>query len=378
MIVTAEDNYKCLDDWVAGKSRAFVVCGNSFKCLSELRHKLEELSIAKVYFSDFQPNPLYESVVKGVKLFRKSDCDCIIAVGGGSAIDVAKCIRLFSFFPGEGWDGSWLNNKDVNATSMDCLKKSRPDHVPFLVIPTTAGTGSEATRFAVIYYKGIKQSVTDESFIPNTILMDPGVLRTLPIYQKKATMCDALSHAVESFWSVNSTKESKEYSKKAIKGILENMEGYLNNTDSGNHGMLYAAYVAGKAINISRTTAGHAMCYKLTTLFGIAHGHATILCNRVLFQWMIDNIDKCNDPRGSEYLKNTLEELGKALGCANAKSGAVKLNKIFESLKLDIPKANQTQIEELINGVNMDRLVNFPIILTREDIGSLYHMILTA
>ena len=92
-------------------------------------------------------------------------------------------------------------------------------------MPTTAGTGSEAARYAVVYYDGAKQSVTSESFIPGTILMDPNALKTLPAYQKKSTMCDALCHAIETFWSVNSTEESKVYSRTAIEGVLANMEG---------------------------------------------------------------------------------------------------------------------------------------------------------
>ena len=84
--------------------------------------------------------------------------------------------------------------------------------------------------------------------------MDSNALKTLPLYQKKATMCDALCHAIESFWSVNSTEESKKYSKDAIETIMKHMDGYLHNTDEGNAGMLIAANTAGKAINITQTT----------------------------------------------------------------------------------------------------------------------------
>lgn len=114
--------------------------------------------------------------------------------------------------------------------------------------------------------------------------MDASVLKTLPDYQKKATMCDALCHAIESFWSVNSTDKSKEYSMAAIQNVMKHMDGYLANTDEGNAGMLLAANTAGKAINITQTTAGHAMCYKLTSMFSSAHGHAAILCDRVEYR----------------------------------------------------------------------------------------------
>ena len=78
-------------------------------------------------------------------------------------------------------------------------------------------------------------------------------------------MLDALCHGIESFWSVHATKKSRENSRRAICGILENLELYLQNHPKGNAGMLEAAYLAGKAIDLTQTTAGHAMCYKLTT-----------------------------------------------------------------------------------------------------------------
>ena len=326
--------------------------------------EMDKLGIKMVGFRDFQPNPLYENVQDGVKLFRKEDCDAIIAVGGGSAMDVAKCIKLFRNLPGDGENGSWLTTEYAQ------------DAIPFLAMPTTAGTGSEATRYAVIYYDGKKQSITSESFIPDTVLMDPNCLITLPLYQKKVTMCDALCHAIESFWSVNSTDESKEYSRIAIKGVLKNMDGYLANTEEGRGGMLIAAHTAGKAINITQTTAGHAMCYKITSLFGYAHGHAAILCDRALFSWMIRHTDKCIDPRGEEYLKRTLNEIGQVMGCEDAKAGASKLGSVFDSLGLEVPVATAGQYEELKTSVNPVRLKNHPITLDVETIDKLYHEVL--
>lgn len=368
-IISNKENYTELDQWLKENSckKLLMVCDGSIFYMDGFNKHLEEVEtkgIEMIGFRDFQPNPLYESVVAGVKLFREEQCDSIVAVGGGSAMDVAKCIKLYSNLPGDGADGSWLKEEIV------------PNSIPFLAMPTTAGTGSEATRYAVIYYDGAKQSITSESFIPETVLMDPNALKTLPAYQKKATMCDALCHAIESFWSVNSTEESKEYSRAAIKGVLENMNGYLANTDVGNAGMLRAAHTAGKAINITQTTAGHAMCYKITSLFRSAHGHAAILCDRVLFPWMVENTDKCIDPRGEEYLKNTLDEIGQAMGCSDGKSGAEKLVSILEMLELEVPVATEEQYEELKTSVNPVRLKNHPVGLDANTIDTLYHKIL--
>lgn len=352
-------SYTELNEWLKGKNRPLVV--GSLKRQKELA---SHLPVSAVLFNDYQPNPLYENVQDGVRLFREEKCDSIIAVGGGSAMDVAKCIKLYSNLPGDGENGDWLTAEYV------------PNDAPFLAMPTTAGTGSEATRYAVIYYNGKKQSVTSESFIPGTVLMDPNTLITLPLYQKKATMCDALCHAIESYWSVNSTDESKEYSKSAIQGVMEHMDGYLNNTEEGRAGMLRAANTAGKAINITQTTAGHAMCYKITSLFKSAHGHAAILCDRILFPWMFKNTDKCIDPRDEEYLKKTLDEIGVAMGCGDAQAGAEKLTEIFDQLELEVPEATAEQYVELKTSVNPVRLKNHPVQLTVDTINSLYHEIL--
>lgn len=368
-IITPENNYKEFDAWVEenGCKKILVVCGRSIhyqKSFYDHIIKLENRGISAIFYHDFQPNPLYKNVVDGVSVFREENCDAIIAVGGGSALDVAKCIKLYSNQPGDGTDGKWLYSQ-IN-----------PNTIPFLAMPTTAGTGSEATRYAVIYHDGKKQSITNEMIIPDTVLVDPDTLISLPLYQKKATMSDALCHAIESYWSINSTEESKNYSREAIKGILENMTSYLNNTESGRKQLLIASNLAGKAINITQTTAGHAMCYKITSLFNIAHGHAAILCDRVLYPFMVKNTERCIDQRGEKYLKKTLDEIGIAMDCVDAEEGAQKLSGIFDYLQLEIPTASMNQYEELKTSVNAVRLKNHPVSLDDETIDKLYHLIL--
>ena len=376
-VLTSKDNYAEFKAWVRTnvRSKLMIVCDDSIKFMEKFGECLSELKAGGtkiVEFSDFCPNPLYESVVKGVELFHAEGCDSLMAVGGGSAIDVAKCIKLYLNLPGDGKDGSWLKADFVS------------NDIPFIALPTTAGTGSEATRYAVIYYNDAKQSITSESIIPETILMDPHALLTLPLYQKKATMMDALCHAIESYWSVNSTKTSREYSREAIRLVLEHMDGYLSNNEEDNAGMLRAAHMAGKAINITQTTAGHAMCYKITSLFRVAHGHAAILCDRVLLPWMLENTDRCIDHRGKGYLKDLFGEIASAMGCVGAdgagdpKAAAAKLSQIFESLELEVPKATPEQFEILKTSVNPVRLKNHPIALDVDTIDMLYHKILKA
>ena len=228
-ILVASEDYVELDDYFGDNDvkSIFLVCDSSmpFLRISKYFDYLKvHRGIEVVKFSNFKPNPFYESVVEGVKLFYRTGCDMIVAVGGGSTIDVAKCIKLFS---------------NMNTNKNYLTQQIIPNDLKFLAVPTTAGTGSEATRYAVIYYNGDKQSVTDYSCIPSTVLMDASALKTLPIYQKKSTMMDALCHSIESYWSVNSTEESNKYSKQAIQTILENKDAYLANKDLGNANMLH-------------------------------------------------------------------------------------------------------------------------------------------
>lgn len=368
-IITAESHYWGLDRWIRDNkiNRLLLVCDNSIKFMDELVSHLkaiEKMGVEIIRFTEFQPNPLYENVVNGVRVFRRQKCDAVMAVGGGSAMDVAKCIKFYSSFSGDGTDGEWLMSAIVQ------------NAIPFLAMPTTAGTGSEATRFAVIYYEGEKQSITSESFIPQTVLLDPSALKTLPIYQKKSTMLDAFCHAIESFWSINSTDESKEYSRKAIELVVKHKDGYLSNNEEGNAGMLLAANMAGRAINITQTTAGHAMCYKITSLYKLAHGHAAALCNRVLFPWMLRNLDKCIEPRGKEYLNSVFVEISKAMGCKSTIEAEKKLDTFFYELELEIPTATEAEYALLKKSVNPLRLKNHPIQLDPDTIDSLYHLIL--
>lgn len=366
-IITAENGYAALDQWVKDNNirKLMLVCDSSLQFLTDINEHLPKIDTEMIRFDDFQPNPLYESVVKGVELFRSSGCEAIMAIGGGSALDVAKCIKLYSNMEGNGAEGGYLSQEIV------------PNTIPFLAVPTTAGTGSEATRYAVIYYEGNKQSVADYSCIPETVMFDPSVLRTLPIYQKKSTMMDAFCHAIESFWSVNSTDESKVFSREAIRLILENMDGYFANDEQSNANMLRAANLAGKAINITQTTAGHAMCYKLTSLYGVAHGHAAALCVRKLFPYMIGAVDKCIDKRGAAYLSTTFGEIAEAMGCKTAQEAAEKFDTIFGKLELEVPKMkSEADIDLLKTSVNPVRLKNNPVGLDVPTVEKLYREIL--
>lgn len=365
-IFTVSDGYAELDKYIKDNAiqSILLVCDGSIQFLRVNKYfkKLEECGNVKVFrFSDFQPNPLYESVVEGVKAFLINGCDAIFAVGGGSAMDVAKCIKLYS---------------NMDHTRNYLRQEIVSNDVKLLALPTTAGTGSEATRYAVIYYEDAKQSVTHESIIPSTVVFDPSVLATLPAYQKKATLMDALCHSIESFWSVNSTEQSQQYSAEAIRLIMENWREYIAGNNEKNEVMLKAANIAGKAINITQTTAGHAMCYKLTSLYGIAHGHAAALCVSVLWEYMTDHVESCVDNRGQEYVQETFEQIAKAMGCDSVQDAIVQLREMMAVLGMSVPKMeNAEDFNTLRNSVNPVRLRNNPVGLSVEAINGLYHKI---
>ncbi len=364
-VLRADNNYIELEQYIKEQNikKIFLVCGSSFRflkigdCLKRLEERKE---ICLIKFSEFTSNPSYESVVKGVELFKKESCDLIMAVGGGSAIDVAKCIKLYS---------------NMDSTKNYLEQTVVANDLTLFVVPTTAGTGSEATKYAVIYSNGEKQSVIHESCIPQVVLMDASALETLSEYQKKATMLDAFCHAIESFWSVHSTKESQKYSEEAIQLILKNKKAYLENKVEGNKNMLLAANIAGKAINITQTTAGHAMCYKLTSLYGLAHGHAAALCVSVLWKYMLEHTEECIDSRGKEHLDAVFFALAKAMESSSPKEAVKKFQVILEEMGMEVPVIKDKDYEILKKSVNLVRLKNNPMKLTEKVIEELYRNI---
>lgn len=365
VIMDASGGYACLDEWMKTSVHKclFLVCGASIRKMRIDRYfdTLENrLGIRVVRFSDFHPNPTYESVAAGVDAFLESGADAIAAVGGGSAMDVAKCIKLYS-------------GMDHNVCYLE--QEIIPNDIRFLAVPTTAGTGSEATRFAVIYYEGEKQSVVHESCIPDAVLVDPETLKTLPSYHRKAAMLDAFCHAVESYWSIKSTEESRKLSSEAIRMILHYLDSYLANEPEGNAGMLKAANIAGRAINITQTTAGHAMCYKLTSLYGIAHGHAAALCVRELWPWMLAHSDQCVDARGQDHLTQVFDGLANAMGCDGPQAAARSFFTLVEKLELQAPVIKEEDYMILTKSVNLTRLQNHPIALDIETLERMYRKI---
>lgn len=324
---------------------------------------LEKLDLPRTLFSGFTPNPKYEEIVEGVELFNADGCDAIVALGGGSAIDVAKCIKLYCKMQG---DEIYLKQEYTDT------------RVPLIALPTTAGTGSESTPFSVIYYGGEKQSVKHASILPDVAILDSDVLEGLPTYQKKCTLLDALCQAIESWWSVNSTEESRAYAKAAIEKIRDNLFEYVNeNTEASRDAIMSASNLAGRAIAVTATTAPHAMCYKLTTTYGYPHGHSVALSLPRVWKFMLAHPERCIDKRGAEYLFKTFSDIAEAMGYTgegNARRAAEGFEEMLEKLGIEYP--TETDKDEKAKyfaaSVNVQRLGNNPVALDNEALFNLY------
>ena len=359
-----------LSEALEGSKKVLLVTDSSFPFLN-IKDEVEGIEVPFVKFSDFTPNPLYEQVCKGVDLFQITKCDSILAIGGGSAIDVAKCIKLA------------VLAKEGNAALIPPLVSTRVEcdgsKIPFIAIPTTAGTGSESTHNAVMYYEGTKQTVTNDGVLPDYAILEPSVLKTLPLYQKKCTMMDALCQGIESWWSVNSTEESYEYSRKTIELIMANWRKYIfKNDDEAAEQIMLAANYGGRAINITQTTAAHAFSYKITSLYKLPHGHAVAVCLPEIWEYMIENMDKCIDNRGQDYLAGIFYKICETMGCKNTGQAISEFRLILKEMELPNPVSSDKEmvLKILSDSVNPIRLKNNPVVISYSSIKELYNKII--
>ncbi|WP_165253942.1 iron-containing alcohol dehydrogenase [Adlercreutzia sp. ZJ304] len=362
-------------------SKPLVVSGRHFDTY-QVKDLLDKAAVNYKVFDEFNSNPTYEECLAGVNAFRSFDRDSLISVGGGSAIDVAKCIKAF-----------------VSIDSEECpvFYEIPFSDVPHLALPTTAGTGSESTHFAVCYTKGKKVSITQDCLQPEAVILDPSALKSLPDYQRKCTFLDALSHAIESYWSVKSVEQSQHYASQAIKMLIANRQAYLHGNEEAALLVMRAANYSGKAINLTTTTAAHAMSYKLTSLYSIPHGHAVAVCMPFVWDALIDACgsdlsnkadvgqlyDSFNGVRGS--IRDKLHQLN-TLMCGNESSEVQNIYQGVECFKricqdMDLPvnwmPTDLSDIDVLAASVNLQRLSNFPIEFTYDQIEALYEKILT-
>lgn len=322
-------------------------------------------------FCDFSDNPKLEDVEKGMRFFHENLYDMVVAIGGGSVIDMAKLISILSVQTGEPLE--YITGEK------ELKNKGRS----LVAIPTTAGSGSEATHFAVVYTDGRKYSVANDGLLPEYVILDQQLTVKLLAKITASTGMDALSQSIESYWSVNSTEESKEYSKESIRLILNSLELAVKEpTEKSRADMMRASNLAGKAINITKTTAPHALSYALTSYFGVPHGHAAALTlgEMLVYNNHVKDSDVV-DLRGASYVKRTILELNYLFGTTDSDASKRKIKDLMESIGLETHLSHlgiksERDIELIVNSVNTERLGNNPRILTKSDIKKILYDLL--
>ncbi len=322
-------------------------------------------------FSDFDQNPKYEDVLRGLKLFEEKKFDAIIAIGGGSVMDMAKLINIFSA-------NKRKSIEDILFDSRSIEKKG----VPFIAMPTTSGTGSEATHFATLYYENKKYSVAHDFILPDLVGLNVKFTMTQSKYLTTCAGLDALSQAIESYWSVGSNFLSKLYAQKALKLLIDNLSESVHiGSIESRKSVMEGAYLAGRAINITKTTAPHAISYNFTTYFGIPHGHAVFLTLPSFFEFnnQVTESD-LNDKRGVSYINETMKELCQILKVKNVLEGKKFLEDFASSLGMELSLNklginSKEDLELIINNINLERLKNNPRHLNSENLLTIFKII---
>lgn len=344
--------------------KIFLVTGRKSFEISGAKRLLDPLfkgfSIAHFLYSE--PNPKIADIEYGMENFKREEPDIVIAVGGGSVIDTAKLINFFA--SNDIKPKTWFKKKYPE------LKKG----LPLIAIPTTSGSGSEATHFAVLYIGKEKHSVEYETILPNIAIIDPAFTMSLPSYITAVSGMDALSQAIESYWSIHSTEESKKLARKAIEMIFPNIIIATNNPTSDSRlAMAKGAHLAGKSIKLTKTTALHAISYPMTSYFGIPHGHAVGLILPAMFHY-ISGVTENNltDTRGREYIIKTLKEIAMLLCEKNMGNLPKRLGNLLQEIGLETNLSalgikSQDDIEIIItNGFNPQRVKNNPRKLSKK------------
>jgi len=347
-------------DFIAASSGVFLVAGKTSFAKSGAEEKLSELLGDKscVRFSDYTENPKLAEISAGVAAYNASKCDLIIGIGGGSAIDVAKAIHLFAGYQEEDHAGLLSGKQkleDTTATGRGLI-----------AVPTTFGTGSESTHFAVVYIGDNKYSLAHAYGLPSAYILDPALALTAPASVRATTGTDALCQAIESYWAVAATDESRTYASKALTLLKDNLVPFVQApTELVAANMARAANYAGRAINLTKTTAPHALSYALTKTYGIPHGLAVSLTLPAFFV--------LNETRGNKETLKAMIELYQILGITSAQTASIWFKNLIAStgqpVRLaEIRNLSGMEIVKLVEKVNLERLTNHPVLLTKEDL----------
>jgi alcohol dehydrogenase class IV len=330
---------------------------------------LKDTGLEVRVFSDVTPDPRYEIVEACVSKSGTPDPDCIIGLGGGSPMDIAKCAAVVIANGGSIYD----------YLGVDLVPKPG---VPTIMVPTTAGTGSEVTPIAILSDEGekLKKGVVSSHLFPRVALLDPELTVSMPPHITAATGMDAWIHAIEAFTSVNATPMTDMLASRAMALINENLRTAYAQGGSieARAAMMEGSLLAGMAFANAGVTAVHAFAYPLGAEFHIPHGVAnSIMLASVMEFNMLGNLPK---------FARMADLLGENTGDLSQRNAAMVAVDAMRSLATDvrIPRSlgefgiKEDHIPELAQGVmKVTRLLdNNPRTLTISDAEEIYRRVL--
>lgn len=228
-------------------------------------------------FSDVEPNPSTNTVYKGLERFVDFQPDVIIALGGGSAMDAAKAMWMFFENPDVSFFGAKQKFLDIRKRT---YKIPYAQKTTFICIPTTSGTGSEVTSFAVITDSEthIKYPLADYALTPDIAIVDPALVMSVPASVTADTGMDVLTHAIESYVSVMASDYTRGLSLQAIKLVFENLEhSYRFGDEESREKMHNASTMAGMAFANAFLGINHSLAHKVGPMFDIPHGRTNAI-----------------------------------------------------------------------------------------------------
>lgn len=280
--------------------------------LDRIRTLLSDRDLA--IYEGVEPNPQIPQAQEAVDFAREHGAEVILGIGGGSALDTAKVVAA-----------TIANGGEV----LPLLTKERPlsnPSLPTVMAPTTAGTGSEVTRWATLWELEIKKkhSLEGPGMYPTHALLDPELTRTLPPYFTATTGMDAMSHAMEAYWNRNANPVSDSHALEAVRRISEVLPLVVREPDNLEYRtrMLLAALLAGLAFSNTKTAAAHSLSYPMTLHYGVVHGQASSITLPALLEF------------NAEAGRARMIQLAKALGGASVESGARRLQVLLQRVGL--------------------------------------------
>jgi len=251
-----------------GFKKAFVASDPDlvkFGITSKVTDLLDAASIPYTLYTNIKANPTIENVQSGVEAFKACGADCIVAVGGGSAMDTAKAIGIII-----------TNPEFADVRSLEGVAPTKNPCVPIIAVPTTAGTAAEVTINYVItdVEKKRKFVCVDVHDIPVVAVVDPDMMASMPAALTAATGMDALTHAIEGYITKGAWALSDMFHIKAIEIIAKSLRGAVANTAEGREGMALGQYVAGMGFSNVGLGVDHSMAHTLSAYYDTPHGKA--------------------------------------------------------------------------------------------------------